>query len=70
MIKFFHGHYCFSEIWRYLGKSRKCKILDVLPEGKGIIAYEKNSGHERAFLVSENEVFFEKADFYSDLKQK
>ena len=39
-IRFFGGHYYFSEIWRYLGESQKCKILDINAEGKGIM---KNS---------------------------
>ena len=36
-IQFFRGHNYFSNIWRYLGESQKCKILDIIAEGKGII---------------------------------
>ena len=55
-IQFFRGHYYFSNIWRYLGESQKCKILDIIAEGKGIIPYEKIVDMISMFLVPENEV--------------
>ena len=39
-------------------------------EGKGIIPYEKIVDMNSMFLTPENNVFFEKTEFYSDLKQK
>ena len=62
-IQFFRGHYYFSKIWRYLGESQKCKILDIIAEGKGIIPYEKIVDMISMFLVPEMK-------FYSYLKQK
>ena len=39
-------------------------------EGKGIIPYEKIVDMNSMFLTPENGVFFEKSEFFSDLKQK
>ena len=60
-------HHYFSGIWKYLEKN---KILDIISEGKGIIPYEKIVHMNSMFLTPENNVFFEKTEFYSDLKQK
>ena len=60
----------FLRIWRYFGKSEKCKILGIIAEGKGIIPYGKIVDTSSMFLVPENEFFFEETEFYSDLKQK
>ena len=57
-------------MWRYLGESQKCKILGITAEGKEIIPYEKIVDMNSVFLVPENEVFIEKTEYYSDLKQK
>ena len=48
----------------------KNKILDIISEGKGIIPYEKIIHMNSILLTRENNVFFEKTEFYSDLKQK
>ena len=34
-------HDYFSEVWKYLGPSRKENILNVIADGKGMIPYEK-----------------------------
>ena len=57
-------------MWRYLGESQKCKILGITAVGKEIIPYEKIVDMNSVFLVPENEVFIEKTEYYSDLKQK
>ena len=57
-------------MWSFLGESQKCKILDITAEGNGIIPYEKIVDMNSMFLVPENDVFFEKTEYYSDLKQR
>ena len=58
----------FPEIWKYLGDAQKNEILDIISEGKGIIPNEKIGDMISMFLTPENDVFFEKTEFYSDLK--
>ena len=60
----------FIEVWKYLGDLQKSKILEIIAEGKGIIPYENIVDMNSMFLTPENDVFFEKNEFYSDLKQK
>ena len=69
-IQFFNQHHYFSETWKYLSDAQKNKILDIISEGKGTIPYEKIVDMNSMFLTPENNVFFEKTEFYSDLKQK
>ena len=59
-----HLHLYFSEVWKYLLDSQKNKTLEIIAEDKGILPYEK------MFLTPENDAFFEKSEFYSNLKQK
>ena len=63
-------HPYFSEVWKYLGNSQKNKVLGTIAEGKGIIPYEKIVDMNSIFLTLENDVFFEKSEFYSDYKRK
>ena len=46
------------------------KSLDIKDDGKGIIPYEKIVDINSMSLTPENGIFFEKSEFYSDLKQK
>ena len=69
-IQFFNQRHYFSEIWKYLGDGQKNKILHIISEGKGIIPYENIVDMNSMFLTPENNVFFEKTEFYSDLRQK
>ena len=69
-IVFFNQHSYFPEVWKYLGESQKNKILEIIVEGKGIIPYEKIVGMNSMFLSPENDVYFEKSEFYINLKQK
>ena len=68
--QFFNQRYYFSKIWKYLGDAQKNKILDIISEGKKIIPYGKIVDMNSMFLTPENNVFSEKTEFCSDLKQK
>ena len=68
--QFLRQHDYFSEVWKYLGPLQKEKILDIIADSKGIIPYEKIVDANSLCLTLENGVFFEKSEFYSDLKQK
>ena len=68
--QFLEQHDYFSEIWRYLGPSQKDKILNIIADGKDIIPYEKIADRNSFFIIPESDVFFNKTEFYSDLKQK
>ena len=47
--------YYFSTVWPYLNSQKKEKILEIVSEAKGVIPCEKH--------------FWEKTEFYSNLKQ-
>ena len=68
--QFFNQHSYFSEVSKYLGDFQKKKILEIIAEGKGIILYKKLVDMNSMFLTPENDVFFEKSGFCSNLKQK
>ena len=64
----FNQNSFFSEAWKYLGDLQKNKILEIIAEGKGIILYKKIVDISSMFLTPENDVFFKKSEFYSNLK--
>ena len=64
------SHDYFSKTWKYLGPAQKEKILNIMVNGKGIIPYEKIVDFNSLSLTPEDGVFFEKCEFYSDLKRK
>ena len=66
--QFFNQHHFFSNIWVFLNSEKKKKDLEVVSEGKDIIPYELIIGRESFFLMPEK-VFWEKTDFFIDLKQ-
>ena len=68
--QFISQHDYFSGVWKYLGPQQKEKILDIVADGRTIIPYEKTIDVNSLVLTPENEVFFEKNEFYSNLKQK
>ena len=68
--QFLRQHNYFSEFWKYLGPQQKEKILNIVVDGKGIIPYEKIVDVNSLILTPENGMFFEKSEFYSDIKQK
>ena len=68
--QFLRQHDYFSEVWKFLSPQQKEKILDIVADGKGIIPYEKIVDVNSLSLTPENGIFFEKSEFYSNLKQK
>ena len=54
----------------FLGIVRKRRILDIIADAKVIIPYEKIVEMNLLSLTPENSDFFEKTEFYSDLKKK
>ena len=54
----------------FLGIVRKRRILDIIADGKVIVPYEKIVEMNLLSLTLENGDFFEKTEFYSDLKKK
>ena len=69
MENFLTQHSFFSTIWPFIPLNKKEKILKITCEGKGVIPYEMVTGMESFFLQPENE-FWQKTEFYSELKQK
>ena len=67
---FIMSRYYFSETWKYLGSIQKENILNIMADGKGIKPYEKIVDLNSFSLTPEEGIFFEKCEFYSDLKQK
>ena len=65
---FLNQHYYFSTVWPYLNSQKKEKILETVSEGKGVIPYKIIIDLQSFFITSEND-FWEKTEFYSDLKQ-
>ena len=65
---FLNQHYYFSTVWPYLNSQKKEKILEIVSEGKGVIPYEMIIDMYSFFITPEND-FWEKTEFYSDLKQ-
>ena len=55
-------------VFKELNKKRR--VLDIIADGKGIIPYEKFVDMNSLSLTPENGNFFEKTEFYSDLKKK
>ena len=49
---------------------KKEEILDIISKGKGIIPCEKIVNMHSLFSTLENGIFFEKPEFFSELKQK
>ena len=63
-----HLYLYFSEVWKNLRDSQKNKTLEIIAEDKGILPYEKKVDMNSMFLTPENDAFFEKSEFYSNLK--
>ena len=66
--KFLKEDYYFSTVWPYLSLKKKDKILEIISEGNGIIPYEIIVDMELFFIKPDNE-FWEKTEFFSELKQ-
>ena len=68
-VKFLNSHYYFSNVWAYLPRYKKEKILTIIAESKGVIPYEIIVDME-SFFIKPDRVFWEKSEFFSELKQK
>ena len=66
--KFLNQHYYFCTIWPYLSIQKKNKILEIISESKGIIPYEIIVDMESFFITPDRD-FWEKTEFFSELKQ-
>ena len=65
---FFIQHYYFSTAWPYLPPKLQEKVLGIVTSGKGIISYELIVDMQSLLLTRDNEQFWNKTDFFSDLK--
>ena len=68
--QFLRQHDYFSDEWKYLGPSWKETILDIIADGKSLIPYEKIVDQYSFFITPENGTFFEKTEFFSELKNR
>ena len=66
--RFIRSHDYFPEVWK--GPIQKEKILNIVVDGNSIIPYEKIIDTNSMSLIPENDIFFEKSEFYSNFKQK
>ena len=66
--KFLNEHYYFSTVWPYLRFLKKGKKFEIISEGKGVMPYELIVDMESFSMKPENE-FWEKTEFFSELKQ-
>ena len=66
--KFLNEHYYFCTVWPYLSLKKKDKILEIISESKGIITYKIIVDMELFFIKPDNK-FWEKTEFFSELKQ-
>ena len=68
--QFLSSHHYFHEVWCFLGTEQKRRVLDIIADEKGIITYGKIVDMNSLSLTPENGDFFEKTEFYSELKKK
>ena len=66
--KFLNEHFYFLTVWPYLSFKKREKILEIISEVKEIITYEIMVNMESFFIKPEND-FWEKTEFFSELKQ-
>ena len=66
--QFFNQHYYFSTVWPYLTLKLQEKILDIVTSGKGIIPYELIVDMQSLLLTPDDEQFWNKTEFFSELK--
>ena len=66
--EFFNQHYYFSTVWPYLTQKLQEKILDIITSGKGIIPYELIVDMKSLLLMPDDEQFWNKTEFFSELK--
>ena len=66
--EFFNQYYYFSTVWPYLTQKLQEKILDIITSGKGIIPYELIVDMKSLLLMPDDEQFWNKTEFFSELK--
>ena len=66
--QFFNQHYYFSTVWPYLTQKIQEKVLDIVTSGKGIIPYELIVDMKSLLLTPDDEQFWNKTEFFSELK--
>ena len=66
--QFFNQHYYFSTVWLYLLLKLQEKVLDIVMSGKGIIPYELTVDMKSLLLMPDDEQFWNKTEFFSELK--
>ena len=68
--QYLNKHYYFCEVWKYLSEAQKERIPDIISEGKSNIPYEKFVNMHSLFSTPTNGIFFEKPEFFNELRQK
>lgn len=66
--KFLNEHYYFLTVSPHLNVNKKNKISEIISEGKGMILYEIIVDMKSFFIKPDHE-FWEKSNFFSELKQ-
>ena len=66
--QFFNQHYYFSTVWPYLMPKLQEKVLDIVTSGKDIIPYELIVDMQSLPLTLDDEQFWKKNEFFSELK--
>ena len=66
--QFLNQHYYFSTVWPYLTQKIQEKVLDIVAGGKGIITYELIVDMDSLLLTPDDEKFWKKFEFFSELK--
>ena len=69
-VQFFNQHNHFSTVWMYLRPNVKKNILEIITSGKGIIPYELIVQMDSLLLTPDNDKFWFKTEFYSELKMQ
>ena len=66
--QFVNQHHYFSTVWPYLSPKIQQQILEIISSGKGIIPSELIVDMDSLLLTPDNEEFWYKTEFFSDLK--
>ena len=66
--QFFNQHYDFSTVLPYLTQKLQEKVLDIVTSGKGIIPNELIVDMKSLLLTPDDEQFWNKTEFFSELK--
>ena len=68
---YFKTHPYFKKVWIYLSEKQKENVLEIICSGKGVIPYEMiNDVDSLERVPEEGQLFFNKTQFFSSLKNK